>query len=326
MSVVSGQRVLVTGSGGELGSLVTSMIEEQSWAGDILGVDADPPRRRLHRAGFRRVALNRADQVADIITEFDPHIIVHLGVWEPNARLSPDEADGTTSDMGRALFDAARRTRSLEQIVLRSGIEVYGPRGYAPFTPNEASQVAPSSRFGRMLHQLERRAGEIRGERGIAVGTLRLAPVLGPHVPSPLGRLLRLPSVPFALAGDPPFTVVEDHDAAVAFTLAGKHRLDGVVNVVAEGTTTARKAALQGRRLPVPVTRLGWWPTRQVSNAAGAPIPDHVQELLKRGRLAHSTEAAHLIHFAPRHNTHEIIERLFEWPSVIRVPATKQVA
>lgn len=71
MSAVSGQRVLVTGSGGELGSLVTSMIEEQPWAGDILGVDADPPRRRLHRAGFRRVALNRADQVADIITEFD---------------------------------------------------------------------------------------------------------------------------------------------------------------------------------------------------------------------------------------------------------------
>lgn len=326
MTQATGQRVLVTGSGGELGSLVTSMIEEESWAGDILGVDTDPPRRRLMRADFRRVALNRTEKVADVITAFDPHVIVHVGVWEPNARLSPDEADGTTADMGRAVFAAAHRSKSLEAMVIRSGIEVYGPRGYAPFTPNEMSQVAPASRFGRMLHQLERQAAELRAARGIAVGTLRLAPVLGPHVPSPLGRLLRLPSVPFALAGDPPFTVVEDHDAAVAFALAGKHRLDGVVNVVAEGTTTARKAALQGRRLPMPVAGPGWWPARQLANAAGAPVPDHVVELLKHGRLAHSVDAAHAIHFAPRHNTHEVIARLFEWPTVIRVPATKQVA
>ena len=54
--------------------------------------------------------------------------------------------------------------------------------------------------------------------------------------------------------------------------------------------------------------------------------PDHVVEMLRHGRLAHARDHARLIHFAPRHSTHEVIERLYEWPSVVRVAAARQVA
>lgn len=302
------------------------MLEEEPWVDSLLGVDADPPRRRLKRTAFRRVALNRTDAVAQIILDYDPHVIVHLGVWEPNARLSPDEAERTTSDVGRAVFDAAHQSPSLEAVVLRSGLEVYGSRSHAPLQPNDFTTPAPVSQYGRMLHFLERQAADLRASRGVAVANLRLASVLGAHVPSPLGRLLRLPAVPFLLPGDPLFTVIEDHDAAVAFRLAASHRFDGSINVVAKGTTTARRAALQGRRLPVPVVGPGWWVTRQLANIVGAPVPDHVVEMLRHGRLAHASDNAHLIRFAPRHSTHEVIERLYEWPSVVRVPAARQVA
>lgn len=320
------QRVLVTGCGGELGSLATSMLEEETWVGSLLGVDADPPRRRLNRTSFRRVALNRVDAVSQIILDFDPHVIVHLGVWEPNARLSPDEAERTTSDVGRAVFDAAHQAPSLEAVVLRSGLEVYGSRSHAPLEPNDFTSPSPVSRYGRMLHFLERQAADLHAARGVAVAGLRLASVLGAHVPSPLGRLLRLPAVPFLMPGDPAFTVIEDHDAALAFCLAARHRFNGNINVVAEGTTTARRAALQGRRLPVPVVGPGWWVTRQLANVVGAPVPDHVVEMLRHGRLAHASDNAHLIRFAPRLSTHDVIERLYEWPSVVRVPAARQVA
>ena len=323
---MAAQRVLVTGCGGELGSLATSMLEEQSWVGPLLGVDADPPRRRLNRTSFKRVALNQTANVAQIIMDFDPHLIVHLGVWEPNARLAPDEADRTTSDVGRAVFDAAHQSQSLEAVVLRSGLEVYGTRSHAPLTPNEFTAPSPASRYGRMLHFLERQAADLRASRGVAVANLRLAPVLGAHVPSPLGRLLRLPAVPFLLAGDPEFTVIEDRDAALAFTLAAQQRFDGSINVMAEGSTTARKAALQGKRLPVPIVGPGWWAARQLANIAGAPVPDHVVETLRHGRLAHNSENSRRIDFVPRHNTHEVIERLFAWPSVVRVPALQKVA
>ncbi len=320
------QKVLVTGCGGELGSLATAMLEEESWVGQILGVDADPPRRRLRRTDFRRIALNRTAAVSQIICDFDPHVIVHLGVWEPNARLSPEEAERTTSDVGRAVFDAAHQTPSLEAVVVRSGLEVYGTRSHAPLTPTDTTTPAPASRFGRMLQFLERQAADLRAARGVAVANLRLASVLGAHVPSPLGRLLRLPAVPFLLPSDPPFTVIEDHDAALAFRLAASHRFDGAINVAADETTTARCAALQGRRIPVPVVGPGWWVTEKIANLAGAPVPDHVVEMLRHGRLAHASDNAHLIGFAPRHSTHEVIERLYEWPSVVRIPAAVRVA
>ena len=150
--------------------------------------------------------------------------------------------------------------------------------------------------------------------------------MLGAHVPSPLGRLLRLPAVPFLLPGDPEFTVIEDHDAALAFTLAAQHRFDGSINVMADGSITARKAALIGKRLPVPVVGPGWWVTRQLANVAGAPVPDHVVETLRHGRLAHHSDNSRQIYFAPRHTTHDVIERLFEWPSVVRVPAAQRAA
>jgi len=320
------QKVLVTGCGGELGSLATAMLEEESWVGRILGVDVDPPRQRLRRTDFRRIALNRTAAVSQIILDFDPHVIVHLGVWEPNARLSPDEAERTTSDVARAVFDAAHQAPSLEAVVVRSGLEVYGMRSHAPLTPTDTTTPAPASRFGRMLQFLERQAADLRAARGITVANLRLASVLGAHVPSPLGRLLRLPAVPFFLPSDPPFTVVEDNDAALAFRLAASHRFDGAINIAAKGTTTSRRAALRGRRIPVPVVGPGWWVTEKVANLAGAPVPDHVLEMLQHGRLAHTGDNAHLIEFTPRLSTHEVIERLYEWPSIIRVPATVQVA
>jgi len=320
------QKVLVTGCGGELGSLATAMLEEESWVGRILGVDVDPPRQRLRRTDFRRIALNRTAAVSQIILDFDPHVIVHLGVWEPNARLSPDEAERTTSDVARAVFDAAHQAPSLEAVVVRSGLEVYGTRSHAPLTPTDTTTPAPASRFGRMLQFLERQAADLRAARGITVANLRLASVLGAHVPSPLGRLLRLPAVPFFLPSDPPFTVVEDNDAALAFRLAASHRFDGAINIAARGTTTSRRAALRGRRIPVPVVGPGWWVTEKVANLAGAPVPDHVLEMLQHGRLAHTGDNAHLIKFTPRLSTHEVIERLYEWPSIIRVPATVQVA
>jgi len=320
------QKVLVTGCGGELGSLATAMLEEESWVGRILGVDVDPPRQRLRRTDFRRIALNRTAAVSQIILDFDPHVIVHLGVWEPNARLSPDEAERTTSDVARAVFDAAHQAPSLEAVVVRSGLEVYGTRSHAPLTPTDTTTPAPASRFGRMLQFLERQAADLRAARGITVANLRLASVLGAHVPSPLGRLLRLPAVPFFLPSDPPFTVVEDNDAALAFRLAASHRFDGAINIAARGTTTSRRAALRGRRIPVPVVGPGWWVTEKVANLAGAPVPDHVLEMLQHGRLAHTGDNAHLIKFTPRLSTHDVIERLYEWPSIIRVPATVQVA
>lgn len=323
---MKGRRVLITGMGGELGSLVASMIERTEWAGDIMGFDVDPPRRNLQRATFHRVAPDEHDKIASVITGFNPHVLLHVGVWEPHARLATNEAEHCTREVAKAVFDAAHQVGALESVVVRSGIEIYGHNSHSPKIAVESSPIDPSTTYGRMCQNIEEQATDLRTARAVGTCVLRLAPVLGAHVPSPLGRLLRLPAIAHRGLGNPAFTVVEDHDAATAFVQAGERNADGVVNIVANGAISLMRATMMGRRVPVPTVGPAWWLARTVSNAAGAPIPDHVEDLLSNGRLAASNEAAHLLRFAPRHSATEVIRHLYEWPSVERIPARRQVA
>lgn len=312
--------------GGELGSLVASLVEASDWAGDILGFDVDPPRRLLRRSRFVRVAPHERDRIADLIETFNPHVILHVGVWEPHARLATDDAREFTEVVAKAVFDAAHQAESLETAVVRSGIEIYGAATHSPGIAVETTPIAPDTVYGHMCALIESQAVELRTARGVNVCTLRLAPVLGAHVPSPLGRILRLPVVPYHGARNPVFCVVEDRDAANAFIQAADRDADGTVNIVANGAISMLRATTVGKRVPFPTFGPGWSIARAVASAAGAPVPDHVADLISHGRLAASNEAAHLLRFAPAHSTTEVIEHLYMWPSVERIPAKVQVA
>ena len=321
-----GRRVLVTGMGGELGSLVASMTERTEWAGDILGFDVDPPRRNLKRARFVRVSATDTERMTELVADFNPHVILHVGVWEPHARLATEQAEECTESVAKAVFQAAHQATSLETAVVRSGVEIYGAGSYSPEIATESTPAAPTTTYGRMCAVIEEQAMELRIAKGVNVCTLRLAPVLGAHVPSPLGRILRLPVVPYHGLLNPIFSVVEDHDAAVAFLQGAERDANGVVNIVANGAISMLRAITTGRRVPAPSVGPGWWLARGMSGLAGAPVPDHVAELLEKGRLAASNEAAHLLRFAPAHSTTQVIERLYQWPGVERIPARRQVA
>jgi UDP-glucose 4-epimerase len=323
---MKGRRVLVTGMGGELGSLVASMAERTEWAGDILGFDVDPPRRNLQRSRFVRVGATEVERIGELVAGFNPHVILHVGVWEPHARLATEEARQCTESVAKAVFTAAHSADALETAVVRSGICIYGPNSWSPEIAVESTPVNPTTTYGRMCAVIEEQATELRIAKGVNVCTLRLAPVLGAHVPSPLGRLLRLPAVPCHALANPGFTVVEDHDAAVAFMQGAERDADGVVNIVANGAISVLRALSIGRRVPVPTVGPAWWLAQRMSTVSGAPIPDHTAELLQHGRMAASNEAAHLLRFAPAHTTNQVIRRLYQWPSVERIPARMQVA
>jgi UDP-glucose 4-epimerase len=160
----------------------------------------------------------------------------------------------------------------------------------------------------------------------VPVGAVRLGGVLGPHVPSPLGRLLRMPAVPFSVLADPPFAVVEDVDAARALVAAAGRRLAEPVNVLANGAITALQAIRRGGRFPIPLIGPDWAIARRVALLAGAPIPDHVLETLHRGRLADNGRMDELLGLTVPTSTSEVIDKLYAWPSVVHVPAKKQVA
>lgn len=309
-------RVLITGMGGELGTRVALLLEPDPQIGELLGIDVDPPRRRLRRAAFRRVDPRDRRRVVDIVREFAPTVVIHLGVYEPHARSGPRTSRERTLTGSIAALGAAADGGALEHVVLRSGIEVYGRRRGAPIVPDESVPPDPTSPFGHTLMRAEAVAVSAGEAAGIPVTALRMAPLVGPHFPSPLGRYLRMPVVPVSLLADPPFSMLHQEDAARAIVAALGRRHDGPVNVVGSGAVTASQAALKGRRLPLPLVGPEWAVARRIAEFVGAPVPEHVLELMHRGRTADGSRAGALLGFTPAYSTPDIVKQLYAWAPV----------
>jgi UDP-glucose 4-epimerase len=238
----------------------------------------------LHRAEFHRIDPRDRTRAADVIKAFAPSALVHLGVYEPFARSSPKSAIERTANGTVAALTAAAWAGKLDRIVVRSGIEIYGRRRGAPRCPDEDVQPDPTSPFGHVLLHTERVVRDTAFQVAAPATLLRFAPLVGPHFPSPLGRYLRLPVLPFSALGDPTFSVLHQEDAARTIVAAVHQPFDGPVNVVGEGSVTTSQAARIGARVPLPILRPAWRPTSLLSELLGSPSPEHIIELLTRGR------------------------------------------
>ncbi len=319
-------RVVITGMGGELGTRVAQLLEVRSDVDEVIGIDLDPPRRRLARAKFHRVDPRDHRRLVGVVTDADPTHLLHLGVFEPHARLQPGQARTATAANSTSVLGAAAECPSLEHIVVRSGIEVYGRRRGGPARPDELVPPQPTCAFGRSLLQVETLAADAASTAGVALTLLRLAPLAGPHFPSPLGRYLRLPVVPVSALGDRPFCLLHQEDAAAAIVASIDARPDGPVNVVAPGALTASQAARLGSRIPVPVLSAGWFVARLAGEVLGAPLPDHVVELLVRGRVADGHRAQALLGVTPTRTVTDVVRELFDWARVVYIEPGEEVA
>lgn len=316
-------RVLITGMGGELGTKVAQLVEESPGVDRVVGVDIDPPRRRLRRAEFHRIHPRDVERTQDLVRRLAPQVVLHLGIYEPNARCSPRTAGELTHRSTETVLPAAARAGHLEQIVVRSGIEVYG-RHHATSEPDETVEPRPSTPFARTLRHVEQVAAAAGAESLATVTSLRFAPIVGPHFPSPLGRLLRLPIVPVSLVAAKPFTVVHQDDAARAVMAAWGEQHDGPINVVAPGTVTPIGAVRAGGRIPLPVVGPGWLGAKALAELVGSPVPGHVHELLVRGRTADGSLAAQVLGLRPTHPAQQVVEHLHDWSPLTYLQATHQ--
>jgi len=312
-------RVLVTGMGGELGTRVAQLIEAREWATDIVGVDFVPPRRRLRRAEFRRIDPRDADRLSSFVADYAPQVVAHFGVYEPASRMTPASARERTDSCTAATMNAAASTGALEYVVIRSGLEVYGPPTGRVSVPDEDAVPAPTTPYGRSLLAVEAAAKGVALRCGIPVGALRYAPVVGSHVPSPLGRLLRLPVVPVSAVSDPPFSLLHPDDAAHAMVAAIERRLDGPCNIVGEGAATPWQAARLGGRVPLPVPPGLWRLVARATEVAGAALAPHVVDLLRHGCTGDASRARDALGLTRPTPTQDVLRELFDWADVVAI-------
>jgi UDP-glucose 4-epimerase len=319
-------RVLVTGMGGVIGTRVAQMLEARPGISEIAGCDFMPPRRRLRRATFKRIDPRDRDRLVGFVTDFAPDAVAHVGVYEPDARMGEREAGAATEACTVNALGAAARTGRLERIVVRSGLEVYGRGRGHPLVPAERAPLLPTTAYGRLCLDVERLAAGLGRRHDVRFGALRFAVVAGSHAPSPLARYLRLPAVFVPAFADPPFALLDTDDAARAFVEALVRDVDGPYNVVGPGAASPWQAVRRGGRVPIPVAGVGWRAAARVAEVAGAPVPPHVLELLRRGRVADGGRAVTDLGLADLRPTQSVLEDLFEWATVTRLePAGHEV-
>lgn len=310
-----GWRVLVTGMGGEVGTKVVNLLEHHPSVEAVAGLDIHPPRRRIGRSEFHRVDPRNRPRTVEVVRAFEPTAVVHLGIYEPHARSTPKAAIERTAAGTIAVLGAAVDGGTVDRIVMRSGIEVYGRRRGSATRPDESVPVDPTSPFGRSLAHAERIAIATAASADIPLTRLRFAPLSGPHLPSPLGRYLRMPVVPVSMAGLP-FSLLHQDDAAAAVVRSLEVSHDGPLNVVGGGAVNAWQAVRLGGRVPVPIVGPAWWFARMASEIAGSPLPEHVRELLVRGRVADGAQLEEALGVRPEHTTTDVVKHLYEWASV----------
>ncbi len=319
-------RVLVTGMGGELGTRVAQLLETRHEVDEIAGFDFMPPRRRLRRSTFKRIDPRDRDRLIAFVTDFAPHAVAHFGVYEPGSRMSAREAAASTEACTVNALGAAQRAGHLQRIAVRSGLEVYGRGRGHPLVPDEEAPLAPTTAYGRSCLEVESLAFGLGRRHDIHVGALRYAVVAGSHIPSPLGRVLRLPAVPVPAFADPAFSLLHQDDAGRAMVEMLLQDFEGPLNVVGPGASSPWQAVRLGGRIPIPVVGLGWEVAGELAALAGAPVPRHVVELLRHGRCGDGARAVAELNLGSLHPTQEVLVDLYEWATVLRLEPTRRVA
>jgi len=319
-------RVMVAGLGGELGTRVAQLLEARDDVTEITGFDFVPPRGRLKRSVFRRIDPLQRDKVVDFVREVGPTHIVHFGVYEPASRMDPVLAARRTDACTLALLGAAARAGTVEGMVVRSGVAVYGRGGGRPFVPDEEAPVDPTSPYGIMCMKVEAAAQGYGLRHNIPVAAIRMGPVAGSHVPSPLGRVMRLPAVPVPALNDPPFQLCSQEDSSRAMVEALVRSKSGPFNVTGPGAASPWQVARLGGRVPVPVFGPGWAWAARACELAGAPMPEHVAEVLRMGRVADSSRARSELELTGMRPTQLICEEIYEWAAVVPLRTRIEVA
>lgn len=317
-------RVLISGIASEVGTLLALRLESNPAVEAVVGFDADPPRRHLRTAEFWRVDPLDRRRLIGRLRDVEPTVVVHLGVYEPDATAPAALAMKRNQHTAVTVLGALCESGSVDRFIVRSGIEVYGRSRRAPTAPDESAPVDPTTAFGRSLASVEdvaRRAGQAADA---PVTLLRLAPLLGAHLPVPLGRFLRMPAVPVDPFGDLPFGALHPGDAVGAIERAIAAGFDGPLNIVAPGAVTPSQAVRLGGRIPVPVVGPGWRAAEILARLAGSPLPDHVREVLSRGRVADGGRAATELDFVAARSTVEVVQALYDWDDVTWVASLEE--
>ena len=165
-------------------------------------------------ADLRSAELPPLVRAAAVDTVVHNDIVQFPEPGRPRASLHDVNVIGTLQ-----LLTVCEGLPTLRAIVVRGSAAIYGSEAGAPafFTEEDADRFPLRTRFQRDIGELERLVGAFaRRHPAVTCTVLRLQPVVGRGLDTPVNRLLRAPVVPTMLGFDPRVQLLDADDAVAA--------------------------------------------------------------------------------------------------------------
>ena len=319
---MAGRRVLITGVGSHVGSLLAQRLERDPDVEHVAGLDTRAPKLPLERTEFLDADI-RDPEIGRLIPATGADTIVHEQiVRQPGPAMSSRAMHDINVIGTLQLLAACERVPTLRTIVIRGSAGIYGSEPHAPqFFKEEMTRLFPlRTRFQRDVEEIENYFDTYaRRHTGVSCTMLRYQPAIGPGLRTQITRYLSQPVCPTYLGFDPRIQLVGIDDALEAIVAAVRNPVPGAVNVAAPETIgLSRIIRLAGRRaLPIAAPLFG------AVTAAGQRLgldaqSDDFQRLLHYGRGVDTRRLTEEVGYTPRQSTVAAVE---EWAAAARPAA-----
>ena len=309
---MAGRRILITGVGSQVGSLLAQRLERDPEVEHVAGLDTRRPRIPLDRTEYIEADI-RDPQIGRLIPATGADTIVHEQiVRQPGPAMSPLAMHDVNVIGTLQLLAACERVPTLRTIVIRGSAGVYGAEPHAPqFFKEEMAAMFPlRTRFQRDVAEIENYF-ETYARRHPAVSCmmLRYQPAIGSGLRTQITRYLTQPVCPTYMGFDPRIQLVDIEDALEALVAAVRNPVSGAVNVAGPGTIGLGKMIrLSGRRaLPIASPLFGAVTSTGERLGLDAQSEDF-QRLLRYGRGVDTRRLVEEVGFTPRWSTVQAVE------------------
>ena len=319
---MAGRRVLITGVGSHVGSLLAQRLERDPEVEHVAGLDTRRPKVALERTEFIAADI-RDPKIGRLIPPTRVDTIVHEQiVRQPGPGMSPPAMHDVNVIGTLQLLAACERVSTLSTIVVRGSAGVYGAEPHAPqFFREEMARLFPlRTRFQRDVAEIENYFDTYaRRHPGVSCTMLRYQPAIGPGLRTQITRYLSQPVCPTYMGFDPRIQLVGIDDALEAIVAAVRNPVRGAVNVAGSGTIgLSRMIRLAGRRaLPIAAPLFGAVTSAGQRLGLDAQSEDF-QRLLRYGRGVDIRRLTDEVGYTPRQSTVQAVEA---WAASTRTAA-----
>ena len=309
---MSGRRVLITGVGSYLGTLLAARLEREPGFDAVFGLDTRRPRRTLERTEMIQADI-RDPEIAPLIARAEVDTVVHNSiVRQPGPAMSARAMHDINVIGSLQLLSACGQSPTIRSIVIRGSAGIYGAEPHAPqFFGEEMTRMFPlRSRFQRDVAEIENYFQTYsRRHPDVTCTMLRYQPAIGPSLATQVTRYLSQPACPTYLGFDPRIQLVHEDDALDALVAAIRRPVQGAVNVAASGTIgLGRMIRMAGRPL-LPLAGPLFGPLTGVGRRLGLDTySDDFRRLLRYGRGVDIDRLEREVGHRPRYSTLEAVE------------------